>query len=303
MRKKVVQLTYAFYMNGERDLDKAEKELLLSISKAYNLYQRMLALIVALTNEGIRRYEIEKGRADREGRMLQIERFVTNRFALQLSENEQLFNYLEDQSHRWNNDDELIKKLYSQIVASELYQSYLKEEDNYEEDKRFWRQVYKLFIMENEDIDDALENISMYWNHDKEIIDTFVLKTIKRFDEEQGAAQPLLEEYTGDEDNEFAIKLFRSAILNAEEYQRYIADCSKNWNFDRLAFMDIIIMQLAIAEMLNFPTISVSVTITNYVDLAKQYSTTKSWKFVNGMLDAIAHNLVENRKTAKPYNR
>ena len=299
MRKKVIQLTYAFYMNSEHDLDKAEKELKISISKAYDLYQRMLALIVALTNEGKRRYDIEKGRAQREGRVIKDERFVNNRFAIQLSENEQLCNYLEDQSHRWTEEEELIKRLYSQIVSSELYENYRKTEDCYEEDRIFWRQVYKFFIMENEDIDEALEASSLYWNHDKDIIDTFVMKTIKRFDADQGASQPLLEEYSGDEDCDFAIKLLRCAILNAEEYQSYMAEYSQNWNFERLAFMDMIIMQLAIAEMINFPTISVNVTISNYVDLAKQYSTVKSWKFVNGMLDAIAHNLVENRKMLK----
>ena len=138
-----------------------------------------------------------------------------------------------------------------------------------------------------------LEEQSLYWNDDKEIVDTFVLKTIKRFDEKKGAHQELLPEYDNVEDKEFARKLFRATIMNANEYQRYMSDASRNWDFSRLAYMDIVIMQIAIAEMLTFPSIPVSVTINEFVDIAKLYSTPRSASYINGMLDAIARHLIQ----------
>ena len=109
----------------------------------------------------------------------------------------------------------------------------------------------------------------------------------------------MLPEYQSQEDQEFAIKLFRSTILNADTYQRYMSETSKNWDFSRLAYMDIVIMQIAIAEIVNFPNIPISVTINEYVDLAKLYSTPKSGGYINGMLDAIAHYLVQTGKVMK----
>jgi N utilization substance protein B len=126
-----------------------------------------------------------------------------------------------------------------------------------------------------------------------------VLKTIKRFSEQNGAKEELLPEWSSDEEKDFARKLFRAAILNADQYQRYMSEASRNWDFSRLAFMDIILMQLAIAEVMTFPNIPVSVSINEYVELAKLYSTRKSGGYINGMLDAICRNLIRTGRLTK----
>ena len=144
-----------------------------------------------------------------------------------------------------------------------------------------------------------LEEESLYWNDDKEIVDSFVLKTIKRFDEKNGKNQELLPEYTDVEDREYARRLFRAAIMNSDQYQRYMTEASRNWDFSRLAYMDVVIMQLAIAEMLTFPAIPVSVTLNEYVELAKEYSTGRSAGYINGMLDTIARHLINTNKMHK----
>ena len=176
------------------------------------------------------------------------------------------------------------------------------KEDSYEADREVWRKLYKTFIQENKDLDALLEEKSLYWNDDKEIVDTFVLKTIKRFDPQNSGKQELLPEYKDEEDKEFARKLFRATILNADQYQRYMSETSRNWDFSRLAYMDVVIMQIAIAEMLTFPNIPVSVTINEYVDLAKIYSTPRSGGYINGMLDAIARFLIDSGKMFKSMN-
>ncbi len=301
IRIKIVQLTYAYYQNGNRNLDVAEKELLFSLSKAYHLYHYLLALIVAVSKEARKYYEVELSKAKRENQSLPSSKFVDNKFSLQLEENKQLCDFISNQKQTWDDDVEFVRKLYTQIVQSRIYADYMESADSsYEADREVWRKLYKAFIMENEELDGVLEEKSLYWNDDKEIVDTFVLKTIKRFEQENAVNQELLPEYKDDEDKDFARKLFRATILNADQYQRYMSETSRNWDFSRLAYMDVVIMQIAIAEMLTFPNIPINVTINEYVDLAKIYSTPKSSGYINGMLDSIARYLISTGVLLKP---
>lgn len=301
IRVKIVQLTYAYYQNVHHNMDTAEKELLFSLSKAYDLYNYLLGLIVAITQEERRRVDIATRRAEREGTETPSQRFAFNKFATQLEENKQLNLFMEDKKMSWENDVEAVRKLCDQIEQSPLYQEYMMSDaEDYETDRELWRRIYRTLIQGNEDLDAILEEKSLYWNDDKEIVDTFVLKTIKRFDPANKADQELLPEYDDTEDREYALKLFRSTILNADTYQRYMSETSRNWNFSRLAYMDVVLMQIAIAEMLTFPNIPISVTINEYVDLAKLYSTPKSGGYINGMLDAIARHLVDTGRLLKP---
>ncbi len=301
IRVKIVQLTYAYYQNGHHNMDTAEKELLFSLSKAYDLYNYLLGLIVAITQEERRRVDIATRRAEREGTETPSQSFAFNKFATQLEENKQLNLFMEDKKMSWENDVEAVRKLCDQIERSPLYQEYMMSDaEDYETDRELWRRIYRTLIQGNEDLDAILEEKSLYWNDDKEIVDTFVLKTIKRFDPANKADQELLPEYDDTEDREYALKLFRSTILNADTYQRYMSETSRNWNFSRLAYMDVVLMQIAIAEMLTFPNIPISVTINEYVDLAKLYSTPKSGGYINGMLDAIARHLVDTGRLLKP---
>ncbi len=304
IRIKIVQLTYAYYQNGNHNMDNAEKELLFSLSKAYDLYNCLLSLIVAVSREAHLHYDVEVAHAKREGKAMPSSKFVNNRFAAQLEGNEQLCEYMETQKRSWKDNIEFVRNLLSQIEQSQIYKDYIEsEEDSYEVDREVWRKLYKTLIMDNDDLDSLLEEWSLYWNDDKEIVDTFVLKTIKRFDPKNSSRQELLPEYKDAEDKDFAAKLFRATILNADQYQRYMSETSRNWDFSRLAYMDVVIMQIAIAEMMNFPNIPISVTINEYVELAKLYSTPKSGSYINGMLDAIAHYLVDSRKLMKTINK
>ena len=300
IRIKIVHLTYAYYQNGNKNMDNAEKELLFSLSKAYDLYNYLLELIVAVTQEEQRRVDINTKRALREGTEAPSTKFAYNKFAMQLEENKMLNTFIENQKQTWENDIEFIRKVCNMIESSQIYADYMADtDDSYEADREVWRKLYKTFIQENTDLDAILEEKSLYWNDDKEVVDTFVLKTIKRFDPKNKSKQELLPEYKDEEDKDFARKLFRATILNADQYQRYMSETSRNWDFSRLAYMDVVIMQIAIAEMLTFPNIPVSVTINEYVELAKAYSTPRSGGSINGMLDAIARFLIGTGKMFK----
>ena len=207
---------------------------------------------------------------------------------------------METQKKSWSSEPEFLKKMFDQIQESKIYREYMEsEEDSWEADRELWRKLYRTLIQDNEDLDALLEEQSLYWNDDKEIVDTFVLKTIKRFEEKNQGKQELLPEYDSEEDKDYARKLFRATILNANEYQRFMSETSHNWDFSRLAYMDVVIMQIAIAEMMTFPSIPVSVSINEYVDIAKLYSTPRSGAYINGMLDAIARHLIETGKLLK----
>ena len=301
IRIKTVQLTYAYYQNGSKNIDTAEKELVFSLSKAYDLYNYLLALIVGITHEAQRHLEVAQARAKREGTAEPSQKFAYNRFALQMEANYMLNDFLETQKMNWDQDHpEFLKKIYDQITKSQIYQDYMTStEDNYDADREVWRKLYRTLIQNNTDLDSLLEEQSLYWNDDKEVVDTFVLKTIKRFDEKNQARQELLPEYGSEEDKDYARKLFRATIMNADEYQHYMSEASRNWDFSRLAYMDIVIMQIAIAEMMTFPSIPISVTINEYMELAKLYSTPRSAGYINGMLDAIARHLIKTGRLLK----
>ena len=301
IRLKIVQIVYAYYQNGGKNLDTAEKEFFFSLSKAYDMYNYLLLLMVEITKQAERKQSAAKSKLLPTAEELYPNtKFVDNRFIAQLEVNKQLLNFSESQKKTWENESEFVKGLCERIMDSDIYKEYMESEtSSYEEDRELWRKIYKRIIFNNPDLDQVLEDQSLYWNDDKEIVDTFVLKTIKRFDEKNGASQELLPEFKDDEDQDFARRLFRRAILNADYYRHLISENTRNWELDRIAFMDVIIMQIALAEILSFPNIPVSVSLNEYVEIAKLYSTPKSGSFINGTLDGIVKTLKEENKLTK----
>ena len=301
IRLKIVQIVYAYYQNGGKNLDTAEKELFFSLSKAYDLYNYLLLLMVEVTKQANKKLNAAKNKLiPTKEELFPNTKFVENRFIAQLEVNKQLLDFAGNQKKTWENEADFVKSLCEQIMESDIYKEYMASEtSSYEEDREVWRKIYKKIIFNNAELDQVLEDQSLYWNDDKEIVDTFVLKTIKRFEEKNGAKQELLPEFKDDEDQDFARRLFRRAILNSDYYRHLISENTKNWELDRVAFMDVIIMQIALAEVLSFPNIPVSVSLNEYVEIAKLYSTPKSGGFINGTLDGIVNQLKKENKLTK----
>ena len=301
IRLKIVQIIYAYYQNGGKNLDTAEKELFFSLSKAYDLYNYLLLLMVEVTKQANKKLNAAKNKLiPTKEELFPNTKFVENRFIAQLEVNKQLLDFAGNQKKTWENEADFVKSLCEQIMESDIYKEYMASEtSSYEEDREVWRKIYKKIIFNNAELDQVLEDQSLYWNDDKEIVDTFVLKTIKRFEEKNGAKQELLPEFKDDEDQDFARRLFRRAILNSDYYRHLISENTKNWDLDRVAFMDVIIMQIALAEVLSFPNIPVSVSLNEYVEIAKLYSNPKSGGFINGTLDGIVNQLKKENKLTK----
>ena len=301
IRLKIVQIVYAYYQNGGKNLDTAEKELFFSLSKAYDLYNYLLLLMVEVTKQANKRLNAAKNKlVPTKEELFPNTKFVENLFIAQLEVNKQLLEFSNNQKKTWENEADFVKTLCDKILESDIYKEYMASEtSSYEEDRELWRKLYKKIIFNNIELDQVLEDQSLYWNDDKEIVDTFVLKTIKRFDEKNGAKQELLPEFKDEEDQDFARRLFRRTILNADYYRHLISENTKNWDLDRVAFMDVVIMQIALAEILSFPNIPVSVSLNEYVEIAKLYSTPKSGGFINGTLDGIVNSLKKENKLTK----
>ena len=293
IRIKVVQIVYSYLVNKDKSIDTSEKELFFSLEKAYELYHRLLLLMIELTDAQNKRIENARFKYTATATDKNPDtRLINNRFIAQLRENKMLKEYVDRQSVSWVNEPDFIRILLDRLLASDLYKTYLtSEEDSYAVDQDFWKKAFKHIIVENEDLSEILEAQSLYWNDDLETISTFVLKTIKRFDQSKGAEQELLPMFKDDEDAEFAKMLFRKTLMNVDVNKALIDQHTKNWEIDRVAFMDIVIMLVAIAEIKSFPTIPVKVTLNEYIEIAKAYSTIKSGHFINGILDAIASQL------------
>lgn len=304
IRLKVVQLIYSYYQNEGKTIDVAEKELDFSMNKAYELYHYLLSLLVDIKKMAARKEEARITRNKRLGTRMEgafpETLLAKNQLLAQLEINDQLCEYRKEQKKEWIEEEALLKKLYTTFTESDIFQLYLTKEDfSYEADREVIRKLYKTYICNNEDFDSLLEDHSLYWNDDKDVVDSFVIKTIKRFNEDSDATQPLLPQYAAEEDREFASKLFRATLERSAEIRELLQSNCKNWEFSRLAFMDVIIMQIALAEILTFPSIPLNVSFNEYIDIAKIYSTPKSGAYINGLLDNIVKKLKKENKILK----
>ncbi len=296
IRTRIVQIVYAWYQNTNKDLRTAEKELLFGLQKSYDLYYYLLLLMVELTKAYDARVEAKRNKyLPTDEDLNPNTRLIENKFIGQLSQNHQFNKYLNERPMSWREHDAFVKNLLDEIIASDIYAEYANEtKTDYNDDREFWRKIFKQFILDNEKLEEILEDESIFWNDDIEIVQTFVMKSIRQFSEENGENQRLLPMFKDDEDRQFALKLLHDTILNEQKYRQLIETHSEKWDFDRIAFMDMIIMQIALAEIHTFETIPTSVSLNEYIEIAKSYSTPKSGTFVNGILDAIVADLRKN---------
>lgn len=299
IRLKVVQIIYAYYLNGGGKVASADRELSHSLNSAYSLYHNLLYLLVAVWSHSCK--TIAKKQKFKDERVPRKELlFSENRFLAQLAENTELNQCIQPEEMNWIKESGLLSSIYQKILDSEVLEEYIQEEKfDYDADKELCRKLYKSIFMDDDELDTVLEEQNIYWNGDKSLIDSFVLKTIKSFDKKNGADQKLQADYKDERDRMFSINLLHAGLETEEESKAIISELCQRWDPNRLAFIDVLIMQTALAEMLRFPEIPLKVTINEYVEMAKYLSTPNSGSFVNGMLDNIAKELCEKGRITK----
>ena len=305
IRLKVVQLLYACRQRDAADLPAALRELHTSLDKARELYCSLLVLIVNVTRyarEALLKKEELNRVVHREEAL--SHRFVDNALAARLESDEEMGKLREKGVGSWTADAVYLQQLLTDLQSQPAYKEYMEraEAPTFEDDRMLWRKLYKSVIAQDERLDELIEEQSLYWNDDKAVIDTFVLKTLKLLEPAPDPHTPtLLPPYKDEADKTFAEDLFRQAMTQETRWAELIAESVKGWEFGRLALMDRIIMQAALAEMVTFPLIPVEVTINEYVEIAKYYSPPKSSAYINGILDHLARRLRQEGVILKDF--
>lgn len=301
IRIKVVQILYSYYLKKSNDLAAAEKELIFSLNKSYELYHLLLLLLITLTREEQLRIDAAKNKiyfsaSDSPPNM----KLAENLFIAKLATNKQLQEYVERQKISWAEEGDFLRYMLNKIKSSDLYGAYVSSvEQSFETDREFWKKVFKTIIVPDENFLNLLESQSLYWNDDLDIISTFVLKSIKKYDEQSSDDQELLPMFKDDDDLEFARRLFRESVLAIDRNRNLIDLHAKNWEIERVALMDVVIMSVALVEIETFPEIPLKVSLNEYIEIAKSYSTAKSGHFINGILDSIIVQLKKEGKLTK----
>lgn len=289
--------TFKSYFSSQGNAALALRQLQMSLNKARDLYFLLLQLAPDLTAlmESKIEERMQKYLPTEEERNPNL-RFVENEYVARLSEIDKYQRYVKDNKISWIvNDREEMGRILKTIVASDLYKRYMEfPATDFEMDCEFWENVYKQIIFVSDDFLELLEDKSVFWNDDLDIMGTFVLKTMKRIQKGEGN-EAILDKYKDEEDARFGADLFAYVVQNKDLYREYIDEFvnKDNWDIDRLAFMDVVILLAAIAEVIWFPKIPISVTVNEYIEIAKAYSTPKSAAFVHGLLGAIVSRLHE----------
>lgn len=301
VRTKVLQTLFAYYKDGDKTPLTARKELLKSFSSTYSLYMALLALSDELVTYAEEQIAENKQRAS----ILHQEyvpnyRFVHNRLSQVLFNNRRLRNHIEENRLRWDTGMNGVIAIYKQLVQTPFYQEYMQlESPTFEDDKVLWRKIYGNLLINNEHLHSALEEMEVSldhqgWTTDMDQILTYVVKTIKQCKEELGDDQVLLEMFTSEDELGFGKDLLRLTIEHAEEYKELIAKSLRNWDAERVAYMDQIILLVAITEIVNFNNIALEVSMNEYIELSKEYSSDKSYQFINGVLNNVVNELRKN---------
>jgi len=296
-----MQMVYGHFRGGDSTIQQTEKGLFHSISKSHELYHLLLLLIVDVRDYAGRRIEmgINKKRPSPE-ELNPNRKFVNNRVIHQLSNNKQLLKYIDETGLSWKNNEQYVKDIYNIIAESELYQQYMQsDDDSYETDRKFVSKLFEKVIGQFLPLYALLEEQSIFWNDEAEFVVSIVVKTLKEFEEDNGDEQPLQKEFKDEDDKEFVKTLLRKAIVNNRDYQDLIRKFSRNWDLERVAYLDIVLMQIAIAEVMDFDQIPVKVTLNEYIEIAKHYSTPKSGTFINGILDKVIIHLKKDEQWTK----
>lgn len=270
-------------MKCERELDK-------SMNKAHALYIHLLILLVNLKSLAEQKIELGKNKLlPTQDDLNPNTKFVDNKVLCLLAENLSLIDKAESEEIFWDENPELQGKLFRQIQESELYKTYMNDsKSSFVDDRKFVSALFMEFIAPNEDLHSFLEEKSIYWLDDFQVANLAVVKTLKSLKPTSDQYSRMLPVFKDEDDKEFAHNLLKRTLVNSADYKKYVVETASNWDEERISDMDQLLMQMAISELLNFETIPVKVTLNEYIELSKDYSSQKSKVFINGVIDKLA---------------
>ncbi|HZH69824.1 MAG TPA: transcription antitermination factor NusB [Flavobacteriaceae bacterium] len=302
IRVKVLQSIYAYQNEHEANLQKQEKFLIYSMEQMHDLFLLMLDIMVQVQNHA------ESFMLKSQKKFLATEtdkkpnrKFVENRVLKQISDNKVLGDLKEQRNlTNWSEDNEYVHLLFKTLRESEMYHNYLSSQENsYQEDKAFVISFFKEIVAPNEKLYDYLEDKKLTWLDDFPIVNTAIVKSLEVLTPSLEDRKFIKKLYKNEDDKEFAIQLFRKTVLNNEKLEEEISGKTPNWDRERIAELDLIMIKMGLIEFMHFPSIPVKVTINEYLEIAKEYSTPKSSIFINGILDKKVKDYTTTNKLNK----
>ena len=295
LRIKALLVLYAFNRREDHDLDKAEKELIFSLGKTYDLYHYLMLLVTDIADIASEKIDQAlKKRIPTPEDLNPNRRFIDNKVIQKLNDNLAFRKYISSSKLSWIHYPHIPRLIYSKMVIWDEYLVYMNSKEiNYQADKKFIIRLITELFSTSEDLLNCLEEQSIYWNDDMEYVLIMIEKTLKKFKADSDESTELMPLFKNDDDKDFVKRLFRKAVLQTESNSELIDSNTTNWEVERIALMDILVMQLAVTEIMEFPEIPVKVTLNEYIEIAKYYCTPKSSTFVNGILDNIVKEIRE----------
>jgi len=296
IRVKVMQSVYSFYKTEQEDLTKQEKHLLYNMEQMQDLYLLMLQLLLAVRDQAENKLVLsQKKHFATDSEKNPSRAFIDNK-VLALIDSHSLFSDTIDKKNLnyWAQDDEYAAIVYNELKEKEWYQEYLEnKEATFQEDQEFLVRLYKEVIAPNDKLYDYLEDKRLTWLDDYPLVNTLMVKMLSKLSLKNVGSVLIPDVYKDKDDRNFAIKLFREVITNDEILYSKIEGKTPNWDKERIAGLDMIILKMGISEFLFFPSIPVRATINEYLEISKEYSTPKSSIFINGILDKLVKDLTE----------
>ncbi len=302
LRVKVMQTLYAFSLSEDKQVKDFEKALFTSVDEVNQMYIWTLNLL-----DEVAEYVLidAEGRANKflptEKDKIYTTKLNNNSFIESLRQNRAYLEYVKKYNVSWAFDPEIVRSIFAQLKESEEYLVYLKQDDrSIAAEKDIIKFIFKKIVLKSTEVEQVFDTKFINWTVDKEVLQAMIAKTFKNFSSENPVHNKLGELTPNwDEDSEFIADLLKQTIRYGKEYQELISVKTKNWEADRIALVDTLLMRMAICELVNFPTIPVKVTINEYIELSKAFSTNKSNTFINGILDKILADLAQEGRIQK----
>lgn len=302
LRIKVFQAVYSYLRGAKNDLGIGERELLSSVNRIHELFVLHASVFTELHSFATKRIEERKNkRLPSQEDLNPNLRFVDNQLLKALSNSNSLQIKIEDYKISWASHGDVIQKLYKTIEDSNAYKKYMSSDSpGVEEQKSFLIKIYREFIADNEVLQDFFEERSIHWSDDHYFVCGYIVKYLKGFQTRFSEDYRVPDLYKDlDDDVDFIQTLYRKTLVNGVAYQEIIMDKAKNWEADRIAVIDFIFMKMAVCELVNIPSVPIKVTLNEYIELSKTYSTPKSRVFINGILDKIIPDLKQKGEIKK----
>lgn len=301
LRIKVLQILYSYFSRSKISLQQINNELFHSIEKTHELFYYLLLLLTELPIYEKKQIDMKKSRIMASvSDMNPNTRFAENKVIEQIRENEEFKSFLNSKRLSWENSPGLIKKIHSQLISTDFYTNYMSEENQtYTSDKKIVKFILKDILYNSKDLYSDLEEQSIFWNNDIDFAISVISNIITSFRKDKPETVNFPDLFKKDDDKDFVRDLLMKTIINSKKYEEIITNQIVNWEYERIALTDKIILLTAISEIIEFPTIPIKVSFNEYIDLAKNYGTKRSGSFVNGVLDRVIKYMKKENKFEK----